>query len=87
MELTGTELIFSWLELRDAVREGTIERIIANVDVLLKDGFSVSVHVHFREDLLFANIDEFKAYIATIHAHKSAAHPFAMTTLPPPKKP
>ncbi|MFM8333535.1 MAG: hypothetical protein ACKN9T_17800 [Candidatus Methylumidiphilus sp.] len=73
MELTGTEMIFSWHELRDAIEDGSIDRMVKNIEIMLNDGFTVSVHTRFRQDLPFKDIEELKAYIATINTSKKPA--------------
>lgn len=66
MELIDTHITFTVDELKEAIEDGTIERLVSNVSILIDDGFAVSLYTRYAGDVNFANIDEFKTYIRTI---------------------
>jgi len=80
MELIDTHITFTWEEFREAILEGTIERMVSNIGVLLNDGYDVSVHAGKTGDIKFSNINELKAYIKTIPLNREVG-----AKIPPPK--
>jgi hypothetical protein len=66
MELIDTHITFTWEELREAVQEGKIERMLKNVQILLDDGYTFSVHTRYAGDTDFSDIASLRAYIASL---------------------
>lgn len=66
MELVDTHMTFTWEELRDAIREGSIERMISNIWIMLDYGYTVSVHTRYSGDMDFSNIHDLETYIDSI---------------------
>ena len=66
MELIDTHITFTWEELREAILEGTIERMLANIGILLADGYSVSVHTRYAGDTNFHTLEALQAYVDNI---------------------